>query len=234
MGNSSSAGKGKGTPLTFATQNVCGINEEKLCYCVDMRKDVFALTELHSDLSNSRCAAELGKRLITCGKIDKENDKAAGVAILLSPRCSAAVSDQGTLAPNNASRARICWCRIDAKPCHILAVAVYWPHSARTKAPFREDTAGELLQLLRSVAKKNDSVVILGDFNSRLARGDKGFTGPFTPHARMDDGGVLMKEISTKIPPSGGIGRYISTQRIYRIRLPRASACIEKCRFSVA
>ena len=65
-------------------------------------------------LSNSWCAAELGKRLITCGKIDK-NDRAAGVALLLSPRCAAAVSDQGTLAPDNASRARICWCRIDAK-----------------------------------------------------------------------------------------------------------------------
>ena len=42
------------------------------------------------------------------------------------------------------------------------------------------------------------SVIILCDFNSRLVRGDKDFTGPFIPHARMDDGGVLMKEIMSE------------------------------------
>ena len=195
MGSSSAAGSGKGKPLEFATQNTCGMSEEKLCYLTDMGKDVFALTEMHTDLSNSRCATALGNRLITSGPVNTETDKAGGVALLLSPRCAAAVSDSGTLDPDNASSARICWARINADPQPIFVVSVYWPHSKREQAPFREDTANELLKLLRDKVTKHDALVIMGDFNSRLARGDKGYCGPYTPHAYPDDGGVLMREI---------------------------------------
>jgi len=198
MGCNSSAGRSKARPLGIATQNVCGISEEKLCYLEGMQKDIFALTELHSDLSTSRTAAVLGKRLVTCGKVNTTTDKAAGVALLLSPRCAAALGDSGTLDSSNSSCARICWARIDASPAPIFAVAVYWPHSRRTQAPFREDTANALMELLDAKVKKNDAVIILGDFNSRLARNDTGYCGPYTPHARPDDGGVLMRELMSR------------------------------------
>ena len=83
----------------------------------------------------------------------------------------------------------------------MFVVAVYWPHASREKAPFREDTANEMLKLLRNKVSRSedgvitDAICILGDFNSRLAKDDKGFTGTFSPHARGDDGGSLMREI---------------------------------------
>ena len=47
--------------------------------------------------------------------------------------------------------ARIVWCRLDAKPAPIVVVGVYWPHHARKQAPYRDDTADELQQLLKRI-----------------------------------------------------------------------------------
>ena len=61
---------------------------------------------------------------------------------------------------------------------------------------FREDTAAELLALLRSKCKGNETIFLMGDFNSRLKRNAVGGkTGRYTPHKRGDDGGELMSEI---------------------------------------
>ena len=65
LGNSSSVGRGKGKPFTIATQNTCGSSAEKLVYCANSGFDVYALTEFHGNFSDSRVAADLGKRLIT-------------------------------------------------------------------------------------------------------------------------------------------------------------------------
>ena len=61
MGCSSAAGsKGKGEPLTLATQNTQGLTEEKLAYLAGLGFDVLALTENHGDGPGSRMAAALG------------------------------------------------------------------------------------------------------------------------------------------------------------------------------
>ena len=60
LGSDSAAGRGKGNPLRIGTQNTQGLSEEKLSWLVERDFDVLALTENHSDLADSRLAAELG------------------------------------------------------------------------------------------------------------------------------------------------------------------------------
>ena len=84
-------------------------------YCANSGFDVYALTELHGNFSDSRVAADLGKRLFTsCAT--HQGDPAAGTAILLSSRVAAAVTDQGTLDLASLSSARVCWVRVVVLP----------------------------------------------------------------------------------------------------------------------
>jgi exonuclease III len=193
LGSDSAAGRGKGNPLRIGTQNTQGLSEEKLSWLVERDFDVLALTENHSDLADSRLAAELGSSIVSCGPVDKDKksatyDPAAGVALLLSPRCACAVIDKGHVG------ARICWIRLDALFKPLFIASVYWPHSKRENAPYREDTAAELQQLLSDKVEKGDVVMLMGDFNSRLAKNDGRRSGSFSPHSRADDGGALMLE----------------------------------------
>ena len=180
---------GQNKPLIIGTQNLQGKSEEKLQFFVDQDKfDVLAITELHGNLADSRTAADLGDRIIDCAAPNPLLDKASGVSLLLSKRACAAVKDSGHVG------SRIAWVRIDALPKPMFFVAVYWPYHTRVKRPHREDTAGELFQLLRSTKRKqNDQVFIIGDFNARVAKNTTR-TGPFTPHSTPDAGGILMEE----------------------------------------
>ena len=61
--------------------------------------------------------------------------------------------------------------------------------------------------LLRKIRKKGDCVVLMGDFNGRLARGkprSKGRVGQFTPHGKADQLGLrltaLMEEFDLFAP----------------------------------
>jgi hypothetical protein len=68
---------------------------------------------MHSNLAESRAAYDLGSRIVDCALVDssrESKDPAAGVALLLSDRCAAAVIDSGHVGN------RICWVRIDARP----------------------------------------------------------------------------------------------------------------------
>ena len=90
----------------------------------------------------------------------------------------------------------------------LVLLCVYWPHHAREQRPFREDTAGETLELLRSSkVKKGDSIFIMGDMNSRMSKSSKSsagkLTGQFSPHHREDDGGTIMREICEVSGTSG-------------------------------
>ena len=104
LSSDSAAGRGRGRPLSLATQNTQGLSEAKLSWLVEQKHDILAMTENHGDLADSKLAAELGNSIISCGKTGKE-DPAAGVALLLSERVAAAVVDKGHVG------SRICWAR---------------------------------------------------------------------------------------------------------------------------
>ena len=56
-----------------------------------------------------------------------------------------------------------------------------------------EHTLEQVANLVREKRKASDCLVIMGDMNGRLQRGDMDSRriGPFTPHARGDEGGRL-------------------------------------------
>ena len=62
----------------------------KLSWLVEQRHDILALMENHGNLDNSKLAAELGDSFLSGEKVGDE-DPAAGVALQLSERVSAAV-----------------------------------------------------------------------------------------------------------------------------------------------
>ena len=60
-----------------------------------------------------------------------------------------------------------------------------------------EHTLEQVANLVREKRKASDCLVIMGDMNGRLQRGDMDSrrVGPFTPHARGDEGGRLMGQL---------------------------------------
>ena len=78
-----------------------------------------------------------------------------------------------------------------------LILNVYVPHRGRKAPPFMEDTMEQVANLVREKRKASDCVVVMGDMNGRLQRGDTGSkrVGPYTPHERGDEGGCLMGEM---------------------------------------
>ena len=80
MGSQSSAGRGKGKPLVLATQNVQNLTEEKLGFLVEKGFDIAALTELHGNGSDSKLAAELGRRFVASEKPGKQDNGAGSTS----------------------------------------------------------------------------------------------------------------------------------------------------------
>jgi hypothetical protein len=84
--------------------------------------------------------------------------------------------------------------------------------------------------LLRKIRKKGDCIVLMGDFNGRLARGkprSKGRVGQFTPHGKADQLGLcltaLMEEFDLFAPQTF----FPSTKQACR-QLGNATYVIEK------
>ena len=151
--------------LTMATWNTRSMTVERYDYCKNMGYDVLAVTELwrtqdkftnHTNEFTVSATAR-GKN----GNLRNENDPAAGVGIILSPRAQKKFMGAG----NNGSE-RICWVRLKGPACNLFIVAVYMPHSKRVQ-PAQADTLNEL-DIICKQAKQGDCIVVLGDFNVQL------------------------------------------------------------------
>ena len=94
------------------------------------------------------------------GKPRYPDDKAAGVAVMLSNRMSKKVMNFGS------EGERVCWVRLRGPTCNIFVVAVYLPHRGRT-SPSQDDTLADVQKVLSQVPDR-DCVCLLGDFNEQL------------------------------------------------------------------
>ena len=142
--------------------------------CSELGYDIQALTETH-DTGSLRPS----KTFVT-GDIAPKDDPYAGVAILMSQRIASSVLYSGCYGT------RIVFVRVKASPCNLFVVSAYVPHSGR-QAPSASDTLAELEALLSKV-HRHDCVVLLGNFNAKLARTDR-MTGRWCIHMRANPAG---------------------------------------------
>eukprot|EP01050_Picozoa_sp_SAG11_P008249 SAG11_NODE_718_length_7584_cov_10.771009_3_plen_513_part_00 len=156
-----------------------------------MHMDILGLTETHWREKHLEWADESGGRFL-CGERPVAGDKAAGVGLVLSAHAARKLISWGT-----CEGGRVIWARLRGAFHDMLVVNAYVPHRGRKAPPFMEDTMEQINQLLREKKKAGDCVAVMGDMNGRLPRGKAGDkrVGPFTPHARGDDGGKFMSEM---------------------------------------
>ena len=88
---------------------------------------------------------------------------------------------------------RIVYCRLKGHTCNYFVIGIYIPQSKRIN-PDQSNTYDELATLLNKVSNR-DCIILLGDFNSRLARDIDNHTGHWSIHNRNDDGGDRLLEI---------------------------------------
>jgi exonuclease III/uncharacterized C2H2 Zn-finger protein len=185
---------GKGVPLTLGTWNTCGgfdnVDEDDglMEYCqTETGVDILGIQEVRRDLTSRR-----GGRILT-GGAPPSSDTGSGVALVLSARASARVEVRG-----ESEGSRIVWARFRGNPHDLLVINCYIPHHARM-APSREETLREVYDLARSLLKKGDCLIIMGDFNSKMARGEPGITGKYCMHKKADRGGEIMADMCTDL-----------------------------------
>ena len=164
-----------GVKIRLATWNCGGLSFTQRELCSELGYDILALTETH-DTGSLRPS----KTFVT-GDIAPKDDSYAGVAILMSQRIARNVLYSGCCG------ARIVFFRVKASPCNLFVVSVYVPHSGR-QAPSASDTLAELEALLSKV-HQHDCVVLLGDFNAKLARHTDKMTGRWCIHRRANPAG---------------------------------------------
>jgi exonuclease III len=178
---------GKCLPLTLGTWNTLGgfdAEEGLVDYCqTETKTDILGVQEVRRDITGRR-----SRRLIA-GGAPPDNDSSSGVALILSERASAQVELRGE---NEGSR--IVWARFRGTPHDLLVINCYIPHHARAN-PSREQTMKEVFELARSLHRKGDCLVIMGDFNSKMARSSQGITGKYCMHRDADRGGELMADM---------------------------------------
>ena len=162
--------------LNMATWNTRSMTIERFDYCKRMVYDVLAVSELWrtQEKFTSRSYEFTTSATVKDkdGNLVNDNDPAAGVGILLSPRAQQKVLDVG----NNNSE-RICWVRLKGPACNLFIVAVYMPHASRVQ-PAQADTLGEL-DVICKQAKPGDCLVVMGDLNVQLPSCVQGCTGKY-------------------------------------------------------
>ena len=146
--------------VTVASWNMAGINQLKLDQVDALGYDVVALPESrgsHKEMESDR--------MVCCDSVAPGVDRGGGVLIRLSHRASRAVIARG------ACGHRIAWVRLRGMLQNIFIIAVYVPYRSKREPPFQEDVLSELGAAVKSLPCASDMVVVLGDFNARLARG---------------------------------------------------------------
>ena len=122
----------------MVTWNTLSITIERFDYCKRMGCDVLAVTELWRCQEKFTSHSHEFTTSVTVkdkdGNLINDNDPAAGVGILLSPRAQGKVLDAG-----NDDSERICWVRLEGPACNLFITSAVniWasclpPDSSRT------------------------------------------------------------------------------------------------------
>ena len=169
--------------LRFSTWNCSGLSATQKQLCSELGYDILGLTETHDTGSFKKSLSFIP------AEPAPENDRASGVALLLSDNISRCIMH------TNSMGSRIVYARIRAAICNIFAICIYVPHSNHVN-PSRADTLGDLDKLLSHIPPA-DNVIIMGDFNACLPRSYKNLTGRWSIHKDMDryGGGQALLDI---------------------------------------
>ena len=170
-----------GHSIKISTWKCGGLSFSLFEQCQMLNHDILALTETHDKGSMQK-----NTNFIPAERAP-ENDPYSGVALLLSNRIAKGV------VKSNSYGSRIVYARIRAKPCYLFVIATYVPHCKRSN-PSTADTLKDLDNLLEKVNPR-DCVVLLGDFNCKLARSVQGATGKWNIHKRASAGGQILHSI---------------------------------------
>ena len=121
------------------------------------------------------------------------NDKAAGVGMLLSERAQKALFFVNPISP------RILLARFHGEFSDFTVIVTYIPPQSRL---VDQKKVYDDLHVVASRISKHDCKVIVGDFNSRLARSDKfnnyadcKYVGRWSIHKKDCNGGVLLRKL---------------------------------------
>ena len=179
--------QGRGVDFEYALWNCAGLSQERLSYIKhDKTADVTALVELHGD--HAKWIA--GDRRVNGCAAPQKSDPAAGVALVLSDRAANCILSQGC-----SESGRIVWVRLAGAMQNTFVVGAYIPHKSRKEPPFQADTMCELDQIIATCKCSGDTVVVMADFNARVARGVQGYTGKWGVHSKPDSGGEQLMEL---------------------------------------
>ena len=171
-----------GSLLNIATWNCGGLSYTTREFCAELGYDILALTETH----NQGTLPSNNQFIVS--EPAPVNDSYAGTALLLSNRVAKCVIHKG----HHGSR--ICYVRIRSQPCNLFVISIYVPHKFRKCAPFANDTLTQLEQILAKV-KSTDCIMVLGDFNCKLARNVPNLTGRWSVHNQSNKVGEDLLDI---------------------------------------
>ena len=165
--------------LSFSTWNCGGLSKIKKDLTCELDYDFVCFTETHSWRDSDS--------LTIYSEPPPKNDSWSGVAICINKHLSKFIMKTGNMG------SRIAYCRLRGSTCNIFIVGVYIPQQKRTN-PDQTTTYGELKSLLHNISRR-DCIILLGDFNSRLARNEEGYVGRWCIHDKRDKGGDILMDI---------------------------------------
>ena len=169
--------------LAMATWNCGGLTKVKKDMIMDLKYDIVCLTETHAWRDQDPS--------VFYSVLPSSNDKYSGTAIIISKRLSKYVITSGSIG------SRIVYCRIRGIRTNIFVIGVYIPQKSR-KNPDQNDIYNQLDSLLLNI-KQGDCIILMGDFNSRLARDIDNHVGRWSIHKYSDSGGERLLSIMNTI-----------------------------------
>ena len=140
--------------------------------------DVLALTETH-------CANPTHGRRLLMSAPTPANDRFSGVALMISDRMACSLTFRRSVS------SRIVFARFRGRYTNLTIIAVYMPASVRSN-PSQEDTYKDLRQILNKVSK-HDTVILMADFNAKLARGPDAYVGRWCIHTHANAAGQRLR-----------------------------------------
>ena len=166
--------------LKVGLYNCQGLSRVKKDLASNYNFDILCLTETHSWRDNE-------ENLTIYSDLPPKTDPWSGVALQLNKRVSSYVIDSGQIG------SRITFCRLRGNITNFFVIGVYIPQRKRTN-PDQAHVYDQLERLLTKIPK-HDCIMLMGDFNSRLARNEDGFVGRWCIHTRQDSGGDRLLEL---------------------------------------